>query len=147
MRGRKERQKESACGRPVRVQRVQDTEQAATPDTEAKMGDHTIPWPPGHRGLSVLLKCQEYFLWSYHEHEHEHEQGLPFLCAFSDGPELQHKDLLPTESSNLKHHWLYYVQNTYIGYQDYRMDGLAWSSYCSRSHRLGQPGRLGCVLT
>ena len=32
-------------------------------------------------------------------------------------------------------------------YQDYRMVGLAWSSYCFRPHRLGRQGRLWCVRT
>ena len=127
----------------MRVQRFQDTEQAATPDTEATVGDPTTPWPPGYKGLSVLLNCRAYFPWPCHEHE----QALPFVSAFSDGPELQRKHLLPAESSSLKHHYLYSLQNTYVGYQNYRLDGLAWSPCCYQPHRLGRPGRLGCVLT
>ena len=41
----------------MKVQRVQDTEQAAIPDTEATVDDPTALWTYSYKGLSILLEC------------------------------------------------------------------------------------------
>ena len=96
---RKERQEESAWGRPVRVQRFQDTEQAATPDTSHSGWPHNplTTWLQGPFCSSQVKGIRSLTLpWAW--------ASFAFLCAFSDGPELQGKHLLPAEISSLKHH-------------------------------------------
>ena len=84
------------------------------------VGDPTAPYTPGYKGLSILPKCQAYFP--------DLTMSMSNPCLFCVVSVMDQNCSISTcslQSSRLNHHSLYTLQNTYIGYQDYRTDGLA----------------------